>query len=131
MKDVKLQEDFAREEDRKAKKRADEWAAREARIQDAMGRMADTVLKKTNAAEKELEARVMQMAEAKYKAAEDADKKKQEARAKRDAEIKATLDRQMMERREQKEKERAQNKQYVQMVLEKDERDNMQDKQKR
>ena len=41
------------------RKRAEEWAKREKRIQDAMGRMADTVIKKSNAAEKETEKRVM------------------------------------------------------------------------
>ena len=41
------------------KKRAEEWAKREKRIQDAMGRMADTVLKKSNAAEKETEKRLI------------------------------------------------------------------------
>jgi hypothetical protein len=41
------------------KKRADEWAKREERIKNAMGRMADTVIKKNNDAEKELERRVL------------------------------------------------------------------------
>ena len=38
--------------DDKEKKRAQEWADREARIQNAMGRMAETVVKKSNEAEK-------------------------------------------------------------------------------
>lgn len=49
-------------------KRAAEWAAREEKIKQAMGRMADTVLKKSNAAEKEFEVRLLQQAN-------DADKK--------------------------------------------------------
>ncbi len=50
-----MQEDYIKELERKEQKRADEWAAREAKIQDAMGRMADTVLKKSNEAEKAFE----------------------------------------------------------------------------
>ncbi len=37
------------------KKRSEEWAAREAKISNAMSRMADTVLRKNNEAEKEME----------------------------------------------------------------------------
>lgn len=58
----KLQADYSRMEDEKERKRAGEWAAREARIQDAMGRMADTVLKKGNQAEKDLEKRLLHYA---------------------------------------------------------------------
>lgn len=41
------------------KKRAQEWAEREARIQNAMGRMAETVLKKSNEAEKAEELKLL------------------------------------------------------------------------
>lgn len=44
------------------RKRAEEWAKREKRIQDAMGRMADTVIKKSNAAEKDAERRLLEQA---------------------------------------------------------------------
>ena len=57
-----------------------------------MGRMADTVIKKNNDAEKELERRVLQYAnekDMKAKAAEDA---KKEAKRKRDQEIRNVLD---------------------------------------
>lgn len=59
LKQQKIIEEYNRMLDRQEKKRADEWAAREARIQNAMGRMADTVLRKNNDAERELERRVV------------------------------------------------------------------------
>lgn len=40
-------------------RRADEWAAREQRIQKAMERMADTVVKRGNQAEREMERRLL------------------------------------------------------------------------
>lgn len=40
-------------------KRTDEVAAREKKIHDAMDRMADTVVKRSNAAEKELERKMI------------------------------------------------------------------------
>jgi len=46
---------YIQELEKKEQRRAEEWAAREKRIQDAMGRMADTVIKKNNEAERELE----------------------------------------------------------------------------
>ena len=52
-------EDNERRAEEQAKKRQDEWNQREKKIQEAMGRMADTVLKKSNAAEKEMEMRVL------------------------------------------------------------------------
>lgn len=57
--DIKNLEYMNSQAELQEQKRAEEWAKREKRIQDAMGRMADTVLKKTNAAEKETEKRVM------------------------------------------------------------------------
>ena len=44
-----MEESSKKEQD---KKRADEWAAREKRIQDAMGRMAETVGKKNEEAQR-------------------------------------------------------------------------------
>jgi len=49
--------------DENDRKRAAEWAAKEKRIQDAMGRMADTVIKKGNQAEKELEQKLLKYAQ--------------------------------------------------------------------
>lgn len=46
--------------DEQAKKRAKEWQDREDKIKNAMSRMADTVVKKGNAAEREMERRLMQ-----------------------------------------------------------------------
>jgi len=46
---IKITAEYNKMLDKQEKNRADEWAKREARIQNAMGRMADTVLKKSNA----------------------------------------------------------------------------------
>lgn len=118
-------------EEAKEKKRADEWAAREARIQDAMGRMAETVLKKSNAQEKELERRVMQYAEERdRKAAQDEINKKNAAR-KRELEVRETLSKQLQEKRAQKEKEMENNRHFIKMVLDQDENYNKAQKEKK
>ena len=57
-----------------------------------MDRMAGTVLKKSNAAEKELEMRVLRAAEARDKRLADEEKAKKERAQKRDQDIKMTLD---------------------------------------
>ena len=57
-----------------------------------MGRMADTVLKKSNAAEKEMELRVVHYAKEKDKKEEKKEKDKKNAMRKRDIEVKRTLD---------------------------------------
>ena len=64
-----------------------------------MSRMADTVLKKNNAAEKELEKRVIQHALEMDKKAEDRERKKKEMAKRRDEEIRRTLDMQINEKR--------------------------------
>ncbi len=51
MKQVKVQEEYNAMLDKQEKQRADEWAAREQRIQKIMGRMGD-VYKKTDHAER-------------------------------------------------------------------------------
>ena len=55
----KLIADAIRHGEEQDRKRAEAWAARENRIQEAMGRMAETVIKKSNAAEKEMEMRLL------------------------------------------------------------------------
>ena len=57
-----------------------------------MDRMAGTVLKKSNAAEKELELRVLRAADARDKKLADEERMKKERRQKRDDDIKLTLD---------------------------------------
>ena len=57
-----------------------------------MDRMAGTVLKKSNAAEKELEMRVLRAAEARDKRLADEEKAKKDRAQKRDQDIKMTLD---------------------------------------
>ena len=70
-----------------------------------MDRMAGTVLKKSNAAEKELELRVLRAADARDKKLADEERMKKERRQKRDDDIKLTLDRQMKEKRDFREAE--------------------------
>ena len=92
MADIKDLELLNHQADLQDRKRAQEWAAREKRIQDAMGRMADTVLKKSNAAEKEVERRAIQHAMQRDRENEDKEKAQKEAARRRDQEIKVKLD---------------------------------------
>lgn len=55
----KVIEEYNKQMDEMEKKRAQEWAKREARIQNAMGRMAETVIKKSNEAEKAEELKLL------------------------------------------------------------------------
>lgn len=58
----KLLEDQIKIAEIQDKKRADEWAARENKIKQAMNKMADTVVKKSNEAELKLEKKLVQQA---------------------------------------------------------------------
>ena len=107
--------------DAQDKKRADEWAKREQRIKHAMSKMAVTVLKKANQAEKELERRVIQYANERDRKAEQEENAKKEAKRKRDIEIKKVLDNQMEEKRKRKHDEMEDNKKFVKMVIDRDE----------
>lgn len=53
----KLMEDYNKMIEEQEKKRALEWAKKEERIQGLMNKMADSVVAKNNAAEKEIERR--------------------------------------------------------------------------
>lgn len=117
-------------QDEVAKKRQEEWNKREQKIKDAMGRMADTVLKKSNEAEKAMEKRALQYALEKDKREEQAEKKKKQAMRQRDIEVKRTLDQQINERNQIKAEEMEKNKVYIQMVLDRDELDNKNKKEK-
>jgi len=82
-----------------------------------MGRMADTVLKKSNAVEKELERRAVQYAiDLDLKKEREENDKKEKAR-RRDQEIKITLDHQLNEKRRLREEELENNKKYIDMVI--------------
>lgn len=74
----KIIEEYNRMLDAQDKKRAEEWAAREEKIKNAMSKMADTVLKKSNAADKELEARVIHYANERDRLEAEKERKKQE-----------------------------------------------------
>ena len=114
---VKLMADNEKRADIEEKKRLAAWNAREEKIQKAMGRMADTVLKKSNAAEKAMEQRVIQYAKEKDKKEEQREKDKKNKMRLREEERKKTLDQQIKEKNQQKAQQVEQNKKYIQMVL--------------
>lgn len=105
------------------RKRAEEVAAREKRIHDAMDRMADTVIKKSNAAEKEQERKMLAHALEADRKAEERDRMKKEEARNRDLEIRRVLAQQMQEKRENEMKEKEENKRYVKMVIDRDAKD--------
>jgi hypothetical protein len=82
-----------------------------------MGRMADTVLKKSNAAEKELERRAVQYAIELDEKKKREEKDKVDKARRRDQEIKYTLDKQIDEKKKQREMELENNKKYIEMVI--------------
>jgi hypothetical protein len=110
-------------QDQAAQKRQDEWDKRDQKMKNAMGRMADTVLKKNNEAEKVIEKRALQYALEKDKREENAEKQKKQATRQRDIDIKRTLDQQIQERNQTKVDEMEKNKVFIQMVLDRDEFD--------
>ena len=64
-----------------------------------MNNMADTVIKKNNAAEKEVEKRAMQYADERDRKAAQDEKRRKDKIKNRDNEIKQTLDKQLEEKR--------------------------------
>ena len=72
---VKMQEDYCKLQDQQDKKRADEWEARERKIQESMNRMGD-VIRKTDEAEKKQDLLILKQSLIKDKEAEQAEKKK-------------------------------------------------------
>jgi len=127
---ARIAEEQNRRLDAEEKRRADEWAAREARIQNAMGRMAEGVLKRSNEAEKELERRVLRYAQEADRLAEAREKAKKDAARQRDVQIKATLERQLEEKRLAREVEAEANRAYVKQVIARDERDRAEQREK-
>ena len=82
-----------------------------------MSKMADTVLKKSNAAEKELENRVLTAAMERDEKAAKEDERRKNYFMDRNRDIKKTLDRQMEEKKKLKEIENQKNKEYVALVI--------------
>lgn len=78
-----------------------------------MAKMADTVLKQSNAAEKEIEERVLHYANEKDKRAEAEENRRKRYMLDRNKEIKKTLDRQLEEKNKLKQIENLKNKEYV------------------
>lgn len=88
-----------------------------------MSHMADTVVQKNREAELAEQKRFLQYANERDMKAERADREKREAARQRDINITKTLAVQMAEKRRLKEKEMEDNKKYVQMVLDRDDKD--------
>jgi hypothetical protein len=120
---VKLQDDYIREQERKDEQRANEFKAREDRINNAMGKMAETVVKRNNKAEKEVERRVVQYAEERDRKAAEEDNRRKQAIRKRDQEVRKVLEQQLIEKNERKKAEQMKNKEYVDLVIARDEKD--------
>lgn len=97
VKQVKVQEEYNAMLDKQDKQRADEWTAREQRIQKIMGRMGD-VYKKTDHAEREQDRRTLEQQLRKDKDAEVKEKRKRDASRQRNVDIKKELDKQMQEK---------------------------------
>lgn len=88
-----------------------------------MSKMADTVVKKNNEAERNFERQLLRQAEERDKKADQDEQDKKNYARKRDIEIKKVLDRQLKEKQDFKKKELLQNKEYVAMVIARDEAD--------
>ena len=82
--------------------------------------MADTVVKKGNAAEKEMERRLVQQQLEKEKRDEEREKQKKEQAFQRDMDIRKTLSKQIEEKENMKKQQMEDNKKLIQMVLDQD-----------
>ncbi len=92
-------EDYNKMLEKQEQKRSLEWKAREEKIQLFMNRMADTVVKRSNEAERELERRVMQYQKEKEDKDAQNEVRKKEEGVKKLREIKKTLDIQVNEKK--------------------------------
>lgn len=88
-----------------------------------MNKMADTVIKKSNEAEKNFEKQLLRQAEERDNRAEKDEKRRKDKARQRDIDIKKILDQQLREKQDLKNKEMIQNKNYVAQVIANDERD--------
>jgi hypothetical protein len=95
-----------------------------------MSKMADTVMKKSNEAEKNFEKQLLRQAEERDKKAEREEKRKKDQARQRDIDIKKILDQQLKEKQDFKNREMIQNKNFVAQVIANDERDKADQKEK-
>lgn len=80
-------EEYNRMLDEQDKKRAAEWAEREQRIQNAMGRMAETVGKRNEEQQRAEDQRFMLQEQEKDRKAAEREKQKKEEAFKRETEV--------------------------------------------
>lgn len=85
-----------------------------------MERMADTVVARGNALEREMELKLLRAAQERDSKAEAAEKAKKAAARQRDIDIRKTLDHQLAEKKTALENEREGNKKFIKMVLDQD-----------
>lgn len=116
-KNQKMIEDYNKAQEAVEKKRAQEIADKEARIQKIMGSMGENL--KNNDAEKQRaeDRRFLQAVTQKEKEAVEKEKKKREDAFQRDLEVRKMLAIQMEEKRKIHADEQDENKKYVQMVI--------------
>lgn len=105
-KDNKAIEDYNKLVEAQDKKRQDEWAAREQRIQNLMNRMADTVVRQKDERNKVLEDQVMQYQLEKERRDFEIETVKRLRKMRKHEEIKKTLDIQMNEKELKKQEEK-------------------------
>ena len=91
MKQNQAIEEYNKMLDAQEKKRPEDWANQQQKIKDAMSRMADTILKKSNAAKKQMEKRAVQYANQKDMIEAEREKEQKQAARNRNIEIKKTL----------------------------------------
>ena len=104
-KDNKIMQDYNKFLDEQEKRRADEWAARENRIQGLMSKMADTVVKRSNDAEREEERRVLRYQLEKEEREKNHEERQKEIMRKKYEEIRQKLDQQVQQKKAQKDYE--------------------------
>ena len=117
-------EDYNRLLEAQDQKRAEEWKNREERIKEKMSKMADTVVKRQDEANREMDRKTLQYQEQleKQKAQEEESRKAQASKKMLD--VKKHLDIQMMERQQLKQHEAHANVEFMKKWMDDSERDN-------
>ena len=115
-KQIELMEEYNRRMDLEDEKRAKEKADRHERIQKIMNRMGD-VVKKSDAAEREFDRKILRDQLQKDKQAAEAERKVMELSRQRNRQIKVSLDAQIEEQRKVREMELKDRQEYIQQVI--------------
>lgn len=116
--------------DLQEQKRTEEWEQRLSKIQNAMSRMADVVVKKNEEQQRKEDQRFIQYANEKDRIEIEKEQKQKQQFLDKENEIKKALDNQIEQKRKMKADEIIEDKHYVQMVTETDKRHKMEEIQK-